>query len=274
MNLASVYLAAEDAPGLAVGRKLITETSRLSVYREENGCGFGTLRRNIQKYARMSANGFPVLLITDLDRDVCPSAKILEWLGSKPDPRFVFRICVREIESWLLADREAMAGFLKIRIDAVPTAPESLPDPKAKLIELAQKAPRKLRVGMTPRGSASIGPEYNDLLEGFIAHHCCAPTETYPCGVSASPREPSALANRPALTLPYPYSYSARRAVLVLDPLLSGGWSQGPPRHLVGYRWPVANTTSGGCSGDWPLETGNSSTHLLTSSATGLNLEP
>jgi hypothetical protein len=171
VNLVPVYLAAEDAPGLAVGRKLITETSRLSVYREENGYGFGTLRRKVQKYARMSANGLPVLLITDLDRDVCPSAKILEWLGNIPDRRFMFRICVREIEAWLLADREAMAGFLKIRLDAIPMSPESLPDPKGKLIDLAQKAPRRIRVGMTPRGSASIGPEYNDLLELFIANH-------------------------------------------------------------------------------------------------------
>lgn len=171
MTLPSVYLAAEDAPGLAVGRKLIAETSPLSIYREENGCGFGTLKRKVQNYARMAANGFPVLLITDLDRDTCASGKILEWLGSSPDPRFMFRICVREIEAWLLADREAVAGFLKIRLDALPTAPESLPDPKATLIELAQKAPRKIRVGMTPVGSASIGPEYNDLLQGFIADH-------------------------------------------------------------------------------------------------------
>lgn len=171
MTLPSVYLAAEDAPGLAVGRKLIAETSGLFVYREENGSGFGTLRRKVQNYAQMATKGFPVLLITDLDRDVCPSGKILEWLGSSPDPRFLFRICVREVEAWLLADREAMAEFLKIRLDAVPMSPESLPDPKAKLIDLAQKAPRKIRVGMTPRGSASIGPEYNDLLEMFIANH-------------------------------------------------------------------------------------------------------
>jgi hypothetical protein len=38
---------------------------------------------------------------------------------------------------------------------------------------LAQKAPRKIRFGLTPQGSASIGPEYNDLLSAFIADSWC-----------------------------------------------------------------------------------------------------
>jgi hypothetical protein len=83
---------------------------------------------------------------------------------------FLFRICVREVEAWLLADREAMAEFLKIKEDQVPSVPESLKDPKASLIKLAQKAPRPIRVGLTPKGSAPIGPDYNDLLSGFISN--------------------------------------------------------------------------------------------------------
>lgn len=42
----TVYLAAEDLPGLAVGRKLVAEHSTLTVYREENGHGFGMLKKN------------------------------------------------------------------------------------------------------------------------------------------------------------------------------------------------------------------------------------
>ena len=165
----TVYLAAEDVPGLAVGRKLVAEHPALTVYREENGRGFGTLKRKTPNYDKMGANGFPVLLLTDLDTDPCPSEKVTGWLGRQPSHGFLFRICVREVEAWLLADREAMAAFLKIKAAALPTAPESLPDPKAKLIELAQKAPRKIRDGMTPVGRASIGPDYNELLSGYIS---------------------------------------------------------------------------------------------------------
>lgn len=76
---------------------------------------------------------------------------------------------MREVEAWLLADRAAMAAFLRIKEDKLPTAPESLADPKAVLIKLAQAAPRKIRVGLTLIGQAAIGPDYNELLSGFIA---------------------------------------------------------------------------------------------------------
>jgi Domain of unknown function (DUF4276) len=167
--LSTVYLAAEDVPGLAVGHRLVAEQSALSVYRDKNGHGFGNLKKKAPSYDQMGKNGFPVLMLTDLDTAPCPSGKIHDWLGRKPNRGFLFRICVREVEAWLLADIKAMGAFLKIKEENIPTAPESLPDPKAMLIKLAQKAPRKIRVGLTPQGSAPIGPEYNDLLSGFIA---------------------------------------------------------------------------------------------------------
>lgn len=169
--LPTVYLAAEDAPGLAVGRKLVSEQPILSVYNNggENARGFSNLRKKTPNFDQMGAKGFPVLMLTDLDGDPCPSGKIADWLGRVPSRGFLFRLCVREVEAWLLADRAAMAAFLRIKEDKLPTAPESLADPKAVLIKLAQAAPRKIRVGLTPIGQAAIGPDYNELLSGFIA---------------------------------------------------------------------------------------------------------
>jgi hypothetical protein len=166
----TIYLAAEDLPGLAIGRRLIAEQPVLMIYREENGHGFGSLKRKTPRYDQMAANGMPVLLLTDLDNDHCPPAKIAGWLGRIPSRGFLFRICVREVEAWLLADKPAMAELLKLKEDHLPSAPELLSDPKAKLIELAQKSPRKIRDGLTPRGSASIGPYYNEFLTEFITH--------------------------------------------------------------------------------------------------------
>jgi hypothetical protein len=165
----TVYLAAEDVPSLAVGRKLLEEQRNLSIYRCKNGRGYGNLKKQTPSYNKMGANGLPVLMLTDLDADPCPSAKITSWLGRAPSRGFLFRICMREVEAWLLADREAMARFLTIPEQKVPSAPESLSDPKASLIELAKASPRKIRIGLTPIGSAKIGPEYNELLERFIA---------------------------------------------------------------------------------------------------------
>lgn len=168
MMLSTVYLAAEDMPGLAAGRKLVAEHAGLSIYREENARGFGNLKRKVANYDQMGARGLPVLLLTDLDADPCPGGKVLAWLGHQPSPGFLLRICVREVEAWLLADTEATAEFLRIRQTALPPNPELLADPKATLIQLAQKAPKKIRVGLTPVGKASIGPDYNDLLREFI----------------------------------------------------------------------------------------------------------
>lgn len=166
--LSSIYLVGEDEPTLAIGRKLVGETPRLSIYREENGGGYGALKKKTPNYQQMGSRGLPVLMITDLDRSPCPPKLISDWLGQKPSPGFLFRICVREVEAWLLADRESIAAFLKISPQAITTLPEQLSDPKAELIRLAQKAPRVLRVGLTPVGSATIGPDYNSILTAFI----------------------------------------------------------------------------------------------------------
>ena len=167
--LPSVYLAAEDEPGLAVGRKLIAEAEPLFVYREDNAHGYGRLKIKTPNFQQMGSNGLPVLMITDLDSHICPSSMIDEWLGRIPSPGFLFRICVREVEAWLLAHRSALADFLSVPISCIPAAPELLPDPKAKLISLTQRSShRKIRTGFKPVGTATIGPDYNRLLCDFI----------------------------------------------------------------------------------------------------------
>ena len=167
--LSSIYLAAEDEPGLAIGRKLVSETPPLRVYVERNGRGYGQLKNRTPNFQQMGERGFPVLMLTDLDDDPCPSAKINEWLGKKPSPGFLFRICVREIEAWLLAHHDAMASFLGVALSSIPNAPESLADPKKILIELSQRSKqRAIRVGFKPKGSATIGPDYNRFLTQFI----------------------------------------------------------------------------------------------------------
>ena len=167
--LPTVYLAAEDEPGLAVGRKLIAEAPPLCVYREENARGFGKLKIKTPNFQQMGEHGLPVLMITDLDARPCPPGMVGDWLGREPSSGFLFRICVREVEAWLLAHRVAMAHFLGVALSRMPTAPELLPDPKAKLIEVAQHSPhRKIRLGLKPVGSSTIGPDYNRLLGNFI----------------------------------------------------------------------------------------------------------
>ncbi len=168
MTYSTVYLAAEDVAGLAVGRKLIAEAKPLTVYREENARGHGRLKKNVEGYQNMARCGLPVLMLTDLDAFECAPAFKKTWLRQEVSSDFLFRICVREVEAWLLGHGSAMAALLHIRMSQLPSNPEQLADPKAELIRLAQKSPTRIRKAVTPVGTSSIGPGYNDLLEAFI----------------------------------------------------------------------------------------------------------
>lgn len=167
MILSTIYLVAEDQLGLAIGRKLIAGEKSLTIYREENGHGFGVLKRKTPNFQKMGRH-MPVLMLTDLDKWPCASTLIEEWLGEQPNSGFLFRVCVRTVEAWLMADRAAVADLLRIPEANIPLQPDMLPNPKAQLIQLAKRAPKRVRSALSPIGTATIGPEYNEMLSDFV----------------------------------------------------------------------------------------------------------
>ena len=101
------------------------------------------------------------------------TALISEYLPD-PAPLMCFRVAVREIESWLLADRDNLATFLSVPESEFPPNPETLDDPKRGMIELAKKSRnRAIREDMLPRpGSGrAIGPAYPSRLIEFATRH-------------------------------------------------------------------------------------------------------
>ncbi len=100
----------------------------------------------------------------------CPGGAITEWLPAR-NPNLIARLVVREIESWILADRDGIADFLKVDITSVPQAPESLPNPKEVLISLARRSrSRQVRDALVPaQGSTAVtGPSYTFDIIQFI----------------------------------------------------------------------------------------------------------
>jgi hypothetical protein len=92
----------------------------------------------------------------------------------EPHANLVFRVAVREIESWLPADREGFADFLGIGSDLIPLQPDQIPDPKQTLVKLARRSRRRtLRESIVPRrGSTAVqGPDYNGCLGDFVRGH-------------------------------------------------------------------------------------------------------
>jgi len=167
-----IHLAVEDMLSEAAARKLLTlcPTGGAAVGSVFGKTGFGYLKKHASGFNN-AAKGTPFFLLTDLDTGTCASGLISEWLGAPCHHNLLFRVAVREVESWVLADRERFASFLGIRTVLIADDPDSLPDPKAALIELAKKSPKaQLRRAIVPAPgtTASIGPGYNLVLPEFV----------------------------------------------------------------------------------------------------------
>ncbi len=166
-----INLAVEDSLSEAVLRKIIQYSGRpysIGVcYSHE---GYGYLKKTIKGFNN-AAKGTPFLVLTDLDTYKCPQALIKKWLPNPKNPNLLFRVAVREVESWILADQKGIAKYLGIQTILVPQNPDTLTDPKKILISLADKSRKKeLREAIVPRlgGQAEQGPDYNGALIAFV----------------------------------------------------------------------------------------------------------
>jgi hypothetical protein len=88
----------------------------------------------------------------------------------KRQPRFIFRVSVREIEGWLLADQDSLVDFLSVPVRTIPGNFELLADPKNAIIKLASLSKlSEIKNGVVPalKTTARVGPYYNTLLIQF-----------------------------------------------------------------------------------------------------------
>ncbi len=174
----NLFYVVEDDLSRAVALKLIQSyVQRDLVLKEMNAGqgGAGSIRKNLGKYAGITApNG--VLIVTDLDQGQCPPSLRNEWMESNRLARIphnlIFCVAVREIESWLIADVENLASFLRVRPEQIERNPESnLDNPKGHLVSLARRSGNSdLKRDLTPqRGSrAAVGLGYNARLVEFV----------------------------------------------------------------------------------------------------------
>jgi hypothetical protein len=169
-----IHLATEDQLSEAVLRRLLSHASRgYWVGNVYGRSGFGYLRKTIAGW-NQSARSQPFLVLTDLDDADCPMSLIEKWLPLPRHPNLLFRIAVREVESWLLADSERLPEFLRVSSRRIPSEPDGLVDAKQTLIELARtsRSPEiRGRIVPRPGSTAKQGPDYNACLETFVANH-------------------------------------------------------------------------------------------------------
>lgn len=132
--------------------------------------GFGYLRRTINGW-NAAAAGKPFVVLTDLDLAPCPSQLIQEWLSSKQNPNLIFRVAVREVEAWLIADTENLSDYLRVPSRYIPKNSDEISDPKAAIIDLARRSRLKyIRDSLVPRPetTAKQGIGHNECLGAFV----------------------------------------------------------------------------------------------------------
>lgn len=105
-----------------------------------------------------------------MDRANCLVEFRDQWLADRLLPtRLVFRIAVREVESWVLADHQAMRKLIGKK-GVLPPQPDVLPDPKQALLGLGKTAPKSVRDDLirTTDGQLRQGVGYNARLTHWI----------------------------------------------------------------------------------------------------------
>lgn len=113
-----------------------------------------------------------VMGLADLEQAQCASSLLASKLPHK-SAGFHLRLAVRMLESWLLADRQAMARFLKVPIGALPIDPDGEAHAKRVLVDIARKSTSKtIRDALVPDDSGGVvGSDYVATMSKFIQQH-------------------------------------------------------------------------------------------------------
>lgn len=171
MRLKNVILAVEDRLSDAVATKILGHF-KIKIERKTGYKGNSYLQQKAQSFNEAAHEECGIFMLTDLDSTQnCPPRLIQSWVKGSLNPRFFFRVAVIEVESWVMADRIALAAFLSIPMHRIPISTDNIPNPKEYLISLARRSKNKrLREGLVPpHGTTlSVGDEYNTRLSQFV----------------------------------------------------------------------------------------------------------
>lgn len=117
-----------------------------------------------------AAEHAPWVVVVDLDSDADCAPPFRSRHLEQPSRFMCFRIAVRQIEAWLLADRERFAAWFSVAPSLIPANPEGVQYPKQHVVELVSHSRRRdIRQDMVPReGSGrNIGSAYTSRMIEF-----------------------------------------------------------------------------------------------------------
>lgn len=166
-----INLVVEDSLSESVCRKILSRSSLAVglVYGKE---GYGYVKTRLRGFNN-AAKGVRYLVLADLDQFHCAATLWTEWVPGIPrHSNLIFRVAVREVESWLLADIANLSRFFGAKQNKAIPNPDSISDPKSELLKLASRSSqRTMREAVTFRNRHGIlvqGPDYNGTLHTFV----------------------------------------------------------------------------------------------------------
>ena len=168
MNGVMIY--GEGSPDTEAAERLCKFVGGIEVIGEEALGGKTIVDPRLDKWNESAKHNIPFVVFRDLDQDYPCAPELLAAKLPNIAPLMQFRIAVRSLESWLLADKAGLAKFLQVSQSRLPLAPDDENHPKTTLIDIARhsrSSPIKERiVPHTP--SANQGPEFSAALTEFI----------------------------------------------------------------------------------------------------------
>ena len=191
----SVAIVVEDELSDRVARRLIHHTRRTwtvgvryplkefaggrtnprNVEEKRGLSGFGQIRSNLPAFNH-AATHRPFFVMTDLDiHSSCPGEVWGAWFPTMVrNPNLMFRVAVKEVEAWLLADRENIADFLEVSRSLIPQDCELISDPKQEIVALARQSASQeiIHALVPPAGStAEVGRSFDRKMIQFVKDH-------------------------------------------------------------------------------------------------------
>jgi hypothetical protein len=161
--------AVEGLVDEAVFRRLVTYAG--AVPGPVNGKkGKAHLLSSLKGY-NAAAQFSPWFVLMDLDNDDDCAPPFRSRSLPKTARQMCFRIAVREVEAWLLADATRISTFLGVNASRLPSNPDSERDPKRLVVSLASHSRiRDIKNDLVPRPEARRveGPAYTARLVGFV----------------------------------------------------------------------------------------------------------
>jgi len=173
-----MYIVVEDELSDAVLRKMLGEYSnRVDLQIVSIGKrGKGYIKTRINEFNRQN-NDLPFFILVDLDSNSCAPELIHQWLKRPCRKNLIFRVAVREIEAWLLADPNGISNYLNMDHSYIykeVNYPDNLADPKSKLLSLVERSRKRNMINdivKKERSSLKQGPGYNTRLTEFVINN-------------------------------------------------------------------------------------------------------